>query len=111
MVQMELTELDRTIMNMIAQGYSTPRIAKTLNYTEGTITNRLTLLFRIFNVKNRTQLVLKAIKYQVLDIQKIKYPRVQAAIRSLPLKTRIRIAFWIIFGRTDDSRSTSKSKK
>ena len=81
MVQMELTELDRTIMNMISQGYSTPHIAKTLNYTEGTITNRLTLLFRIFNVKNRTQLVLKAIKYKLLDIQKIKYPRVQIVIK------------------------------
>jgi len=98
-------------MTMISQGYSTLRIAKTLNYTEGTIRNRLTLLYRVFNVKNRTQLVLKAIKYKLLDIQTSRYPRVQTAIKSLPLKNRIRIAWFILFGRTDDGRSTGKSKK
>jgi len=59
---MELTEQDRAILNMLGQGYTTPQIARSLGYKEDTIRNRLRQLFRLYKVKNRTQLMVQAIR-------------------------------------------------
>lgn len=57
-----LSELDMLIIQALAGGKNNREIAELLNYSEGTIKNRISRLLNILGVKDRAQIVLSALK-------------------------------------------------
>lgn len=65
-VEPELNERDLQIIRLIAQGLSNKSIADKLNYSEGTVRNRISSALAATNLSDRTQLVLFAIKNRLI---------------------------------------------
>ncbi|QGG47475.1 response regulator [Heliorestis convoluta] len=64
----ELTERERDVLNLIAQGASNATIAGTLYISEKTVKNHITNIFRKLQVTDRTQAALYAIKSGLVRI-------------------------------------------
>jgi len=62
----ELTESDIEIIKLLADGKSNREIAEELNFTEGTIKNRVSRLLTKIGLKDRTQVVIFAIKENII---------------------------------------------
>ncbi|MBO6824909.1 MAG: response regulator transcription factor [Sneathiella sp.] len=58
----KLTPRQREVLTLLAQGKSNKAIAEILNLSEGTVKVRVTAIFRVFSVRNRTQAMLLAQK-------------------------------------------------
>jgi two-component system nitrate/nitrite response regulator NarL len=58
----ELTDRQKQILTLVAQGKSNKEIARTLNILEGTVKAHLRFLMKHLNAKNRTQLAVMASK-------------------------------------------------
>jgi DNA-binding NarL/FixJ family response regulator len=56
-----LTDRERSILRLVAGGYSNKEIARALNLSEGTIKNYITDLLVKLDSRDRTHAVLKAI--------------------------------------------------
>lgn len=56
----DLTHTDRRMLQLVARGLTNSQIAATLHYSRHTVRNRMSRLFRIMGVSNRTQLALIA---------------------------------------------------
>ena len=62
-----LTERDVEILRLIALGMTNREIATGLNASEKTIRNRLSHIFRLLHLKNRTQAALYAVREGLID--------------------------------------------
>lgn len=51
--------IDEKIKNLLCQGYTRPQIAKELNMAKITIDKHIQKIFKIYEVKNSTELVAK----------------------------------------------------
>ena len=54
-----LTDREKDLIILVASGKTNYEIAENLNISYGTVKKLLRKLFKIFNVQNRTQLVLQ----------------------------------------------------
>jgi len=70
---MQLEERDKTILSMVAAGYTNRKIAESLFVTEETIKNRLCWLYRVLRVGNRTEAVITAAKAKLINLNTINY--------------------------------------
>ncbi len=61
-----LKQEDIEIIKLISDGKNNREIALTLNYTEGTIKNRISRILKIFNVSSRTELVVFCLKNNII---------------------------------------------
>lgn len=61
-----LTPLDIDIIHMLADGRSNKEIALALNFTEGTIKNKVSKMLAKLELKDRTQVAVFAIKHNIL---------------------------------------------
>lgn len=62
----QLDKNDIAIMKMIAEGKTNKEIGIALNYTEGTIKNKVSAILARTNLKDRTQLTLFALKNSII---------------------------------------------
>ncbi len=63
-----LSERERTVLRMLAQGYSNADIAQNLYLTEGTVRNYTSEIFKKLGVSDRTQAAILALKYHLVDL-------------------------------------------
>lgn len=56
-----LTDRERTILRLLAGGYSNREIGELLNITDGTVKNHISNLLAKLGVRDRTRAVLRAI--------------------------------------------------
>ncbi|MDD2401489.1 MAG: response regulator transcription factor [Clostridia bacterium] len=61
-----LTERETDVLQLMAKGYSNKEIGRGLNISEKTVKNHITSIFRKFEVDDRTQAVLFAIKHHLV---------------------------------------------
>ena len=61
-----LTDRERTILRLLAGGYSNHEIGELLNITEGTVKNHISNLLSKLGVRDRTRAVLRAIDLGVI---------------------------------------------
>jgi NarL family two-component system response regulator LiaR len=66
-----LSEREFEVLNLIAQGFSNADIAQKLYLTEGTVRNYTSDIFRKLGVSDRTQAAILAIRYGLVDLDKI----------------------------------------
>jgi NarL family two-component system response regulator LiaR len=62
-----LTDQERTILTLVAGGASNKDIAATLNLSERTIKNYLSVIFQKLQVNNRTEAAIRAVKDGLVD--------------------------------------------
>jgi DNA-binding NarL/FixJ family response regulator len=63
-----LTEREREVLSLIAQGESNKNIARKLFISEKTVKNHITSIFRKLKVEDRTQAAIFAIKKRLVEI-------------------------------------------
>ncbi len=63
----ELTERDIDILRLLTKGLSNQEIAERLYIAEKTVRNRLTLIYRMLHLENRTQAALYAAREGLID--------------------------------------------
>ena len=61
-----LTDREKTILRLLAGGYSNHEIGELLNITEGTVKNHISNLLSKLGVRDRTRAVLRAIDLGVI---------------------------------------------
>ena len=61
-----LTDRERTILRLLAGGYSNKEIGDLLNITDGTVKNHISNLLAKLGVRDRTRAVLRAIDIGVI---------------------------------------------
>jgi DNA-binding NarL/FixJ family response regulator len=61
-----LTDRERTILRLLAGGYSNKEIGDLLNITDGTVKNHISNLLAKLGVRDRTRAVLRAIDLGVI---------------------------------------------
>jgi DNA-binding NarL/FixJ family response regulator len=61
-----LTDRERTILRLLAGGYSNKEIGDLLNITDGTVKNHISNLLAKLGVRDRTRTVLRAIDLGVI---------------------------------------------
>lgn len=66
LTEYELSPMDIQIIHMLADGRSNKEIATTLNFTEGTIKNKVSKMLGKLGLKDRTQVAVFAIKHNIL---------------------------------------------
>ena len=62
----KLSAMEVKIIRMLADGQSNKEIAQVLNFTEGTIKNKVSKMLGKLNLKDRTQVAVFAIKHNIL---------------------------------------------
>ena len=62
----QIKDEDLEIIRFISDGKSNKEIGKLMNYTEGTIKNKVSRLIELFEVKDRTQIVIYALKNNLI---------------------------------------------
>jgi DNA-binding NarL/FixJ family response regulator len=62
-----LSERDIEILRLLAEGQSNQAIAEHLSISEKTVRNRLSLVFRRFHLKNRTEAALFAMRRGLVE--------------------------------------------
>ncbi|MCK5811465.1 MAG: response regulator transcription factor [Clostridiales bacterium] len=65
-IDVELSVEDIKVLEMLSVGKTNREIAKALNYSEGTIKNRVSKMINLLDVKDRTQLVVFALKHDII---------------------------------------------
>ncbi|MBN2852361.1 MAG: response regulator transcription factor [Clostridia bacterium] len=65
-IDVELTVEDIKVLEMLSVGKTNREIAKALNYSEGTIKNRVSKMINLLDLKDRTQLVVYALKHDLI---------------------------------------------
>lgn len=63
-----LTNREKEILNLVANGYLNKQIAKVINITEQTTKNHITNIFKKLEATNRTEAVIKAIKLGIIHV-------------------------------------------
>lgn len=63
----QLTQRQKEVLKLMDQGYANKLIADELNITEATVKMHITAIFRVLQVTNRTQAVLKAQKIGLVE--------------------------------------------
>lgn len=66
-LDIDLPERDLEILRYLARGLSNQEIAKNVFLTDKTVRNRLSLIFKKLNLKNRTEAALFALKVGLVD--------------------------------------------
>jgi DNA-binding NarL/FixJ family response regulator len=61
-MDIEVTEREREVLDLVSQGLSNKEIAKELYLSEGTVRNYVTGLLEKFSLRDRTQLAIYYIK-------------------------------------------------
>jgi DNA-binding NarL/FixJ family response regulator len=61
-----LTDREKTILRLLAGGYSNKEISELLNISDGTVKNHISNLLAKLGVRDRTRAVLKAIDLGVI---------------------------------------------
>lgn len=64
----ELDEEQKRIVKYVRNGLTNIEIAEELGYSPDTIKKRLVLLYKLFNVNKRIELVNKLIRYNIIEI-------------------------------------------
>lgn len=64
-----LTRRQEEVLQLLHRGLTSPDIAAHLGITPGTVDNHVTALMSAFNVKNRTQIVVKGIELGHIDLK------------------------------------------
>ncbi|MDD3706560.1 MAG: response regulator transcription factor [Clostridiaceae bacterium] len=64
--QQQLKDEDIKIIKLISDGKSNREIGELMNYTEGTIKNKVSRLIELFEVNDRTQVVVHALKNNLI---------------------------------------------
>jgi DNA-binding NarL/FixJ family response regulator len=67
-VKITLTKRQQEILQMIVKGFDNKQISQNLYIAEGTVKNNITEMISKFRVKDRTQLVIHAIKNSVVPL-------------------------------------------
>lgn len=62
----ELDKTDLKILKLLAEGNSNKSIAEQLNFSEGTVKNRISRVLNLLGLKDRTQLVVYALKNNLI---------------------------------------------
>lgn len=62
----ELDRTDRAVLRLLAEGHNNREIANILNFSEGTVKNRISGLLNITGMKDRTQLAVFALKNNII---------------------------------------------
>ncbi len=65
-IDVDLSVEDIKVLEMLSVGKTNREIAKALNYSEGTIKNRVSKMINLLDVKDRTQLVVFALKHDII---------------------------------------------
>lgn len=64
-----ITKRNAVILNLIKQGYSNPEIAEILDISKKTVENLIQVMLTKFKVKNRTELIYRALQEGILDLE------------------------------------------
>lgn len=64
--EVELDKTDLKILKLLAEGNSNKGIAEQLNFSEGTVKNRISRILSLLGLKDRTQLVVYALKNNLI---------------------------------------------
>ena len=67
-LETKLTQREKEILLLISQGKDNGEIAEHLNVSEHTAKMYISLIYRKLKVKDRTEAVVKAIRYDLIDI-------------------------------------------
>lgn len=67
--EISLTDREKTVLKLVVAGKENKEIAETINLSEGSVRNVVSELLRKFDVKNRVNLVIKAISTGILESQ------------------------------------------
>ena len=67
-----LTDRERDIVRLVAQGMDNREIARTLYLAEGTVRNNLSRVLEKLELKDRTQLAVFAVKNKISDMNKLE---------------------------------------
>lgn len=62
----ELDKIDLKIIRLLAEGSSNKEIGSHLNFSEGSVKNRISKVLALTGLKDRTQLVVYALKHQLI---------------------------------------------
>lgn len=65
----QLTEKELAVLRLLAQGHSNKEIARTLQYSESTVKNRLSIVFEKLGVQDRTQAVIRGVRLGLLTLE------------------------------------------
>lgn len=64
--EVELDKTDLKILKLLAEGNSNKSIAEQVNFSEGTVKNRISRILTLLGIKDRTQLVVYALKNNLI---------------------------------------------
>lgn len=64
--EVELDKTDLKILKLLAEGNSNKSIAEQVNFSEGTVKNRISRILNLLGIKDRTQLVVYALKNNLI---------------------------------------------
>jgi Response regulator containing a CheY-like receiver domain and an HTH DNA-binding domain len=64
--EVELDKIDLKILKLLAEGNSNKSIAEQVNFSEGTVKNRISRVLNLLGIKDRTQLVVYALKNNLI---------------------------------------------
>lgn len=64
----KLSKREKEVLCLVAQGENNPRISKMLNISLPTVKSDISNIFIKLKVNDRTQAVVKAIKYNIINI-------------------------------------------
>lgn len=67
----ELTELEKRILGLIAQGFEYKDIAEQLNISVSVVQNRVVYIMFKLNANNRTHAVVNALRQNVISIDSV----------------------------------------
>jgi len=65
-IDVDLSVEDIKVLEMLSVGKTNREIARALNYSEGTIKNRISKMIGLLDVKDRTQLVVYALRHDLI---------------------------------------------
>ena len=65
--RLRLSKRQQAVLELMAQGYSNKRIAESLFLSENTVKNHVSSLLAVLNAENRTQCILEAKRFDLVD--------------------------------------------
>lgn len=80
----DLTEKERAMLQMLAEGLSNKEIAQRLNYAQSTVKNRLSIIFEKLGVSDRTQAAIYAITHGIASPTKAPLQMLSVSASRLP---------------------------
>ena len=76
-----LSDRDRQIVTLVAEGLKNKQIAERLRVSEATIRNRLTRIFKTLGVKGRFELVVYACQHELVKLPRARRGKATGTLR------------------------------